>query len=144
MMESRQIIMNFTVPPSTDDLSVMAASIIESLPEELGTYCDDLTVSVEEFPDEATEQELDISDSYDLLALYRSGREISPGVERKTASADDVLILYRRPIMDVWCENCEDLNFLLRQIIIEELGRHFEFSEDEIYEMTERHYQGLF
>lgn len=144
MMESRQIIMNFTVPPSPEDLMIMAASIVEALPEELYTFCEELTIRVEEFPDEATEQELDLSDPYDLLALYRSGREIAPGVERKTASEDDLLILYRRPIMDMWCENCEDLNYLLRQVIIEELGRHFDFSDEEIYEMTERHYQGLF
>lgn len=144
MMENRQIIMNFTVPPSPEDISVMAATILEALPEELYTFCEELTIRIDEFPDEATEQELELGDSYDLLALYKSGREISPGVERKTASEDDLLILYRRPIMDMWCENCEDLNFLLRQVIIEELGRYFDFSEDEIYEMTERHYQGLF
>ncbi len=144
MMENRQIIMNYTVPPSPEDISVMATTILEALPEELYTFCEALTIRIDEFPDEATEQELDLGDSYDLLALYKSGREISPGVERKIASEDDLLILYRRPIMDMWCENCEDLNFLLRQVIIEELGRHFDFSEDEIYEMTERHYQGLF
>ncbi len=144
MMENRQIIMNFSVPPSTDDLSVLAVQILDNLPDELLEFCDGMAIRVEEFPDETIEHELELTDPYDLLALYRSGREISPGVEKKTANDDDLLILYRRPIMDMWCENGDDLSYLLRQIMIQELGKNFDFSDDEIYEMTERHYQGLF
>jgi predicted Zn-dependent protease with MMP-like domain len=135
--------MNFSVPPGSDDLEVMAASVMETLPEEILEFAESLAVVMEEFPDETTEQELDLDDSYELLALYKSGREIAPGVERKTANDDDVLILYRRPILDVWCENEEDLGALLRQVIIEELGKHFDFSDDEIEEMSRRHYQGM-
>ncbi|MEZ5813178.1 MAG: metallopeptidase family protein [Alphaproteobacteria bacterium] len=142
-MSTRQIIMNFSVPPGSDDLEVMAASVMETLPEEILEFTESLAVVMEEFPDETTEQELDLDDSYELLALYKSGREIAPGVERKTANDDDVLILYRRPILDVWCENEEDLGALLRQVIIEELGKYFDFSDDEIEEMSRRHYQGM-
>lgn len=142
MIDNKHIIMNFGMPPSLDDLTSIAASLIESLPEELAEYCESLAVRMEEFPDEATESELDLDDPYDLLAIFKSGREISPGVERKTANDDDLLLLYRRPILDMWCETGDDLLALLRQIIIEELGKHFEFSEDEIVDMTDRHYQG--
>ncbi|HOO81317.1 MAG TPA: metallopeptidase family protein [Alphaproteobacteria bacterium] len=142
-MSAKQIIMNFTVPPSIDDLNVMAASILESLPEELLEFCDSLAISLDEFPDETLEQELELEDTYELLALYRSGKEISPGVEKKTANDEDVLVLFRRPILDMWCEIGEDLGGLLRQVMIEELGKYFDFSEDEIEEMSERHYQGM-
>jgi len=144
MMENKQIIMNFSVPPSLDDLSVLAAQILDSLPDELLRFCEGLALRLEEFPDETVEQELELQDPYDLMALYKSGREISPGVEKKTANDEDLLILYRRPIMDMWCEHGEDLSDLLRQIMIEELGKNFNFSDDEIYEMTERHFQGMF
>ena len=43
----------------------------------------------------------------------------------------------------MWCESGEHLTAMLRQIMIEELGKHFDFSEDEIDEMSERHYQGM-
>src|SRR5690606_16478066 len=98
---------------------------------------------VEDLPDESTEQDLDLEDPFDLLALYRNGKEVAPGVEKKTANDDDVLIVYRRPVLDMWCETEDDLATLLRQVVIEELGRHFDFSEDEIEEMSERHYQGM-
>tara|TARA_Y100000031_G_C8238613_1_gene394601 strand:+ start:1013 stop:1444 length:432 start_codon:yes stop_codon:yes gene_type:complete len=143
-MDAKRIIMNFTTPPSLEDMEALAALVLEHLPEELGEYCQNLSVLIEEFPDEAMEQELDLKDPFDLLALYRSGREISPGVERKTANDDGILILFRRPILDLWCEQCDDLNIVLRQVIVEELGRNFDFSEDEIDEMSERHFQGMF
>ena len=142
-MDAKQIIMNYTAPPGLDDLEALANSILDSLPEELMDFCEGIAIQVEDFPDEATEQELDLDDPYDLLALYKSGKEISPGIEKKTANDDDVLIVYRRPVLDMWCETCEDITPLMRQIMIEELGRHFDFSDDEIEDMSERHYQGM-
>jgi len=139
----QQIIMNYTVPPSVEDLEVIAREAMENLPEEILEFCEELTVRIEEFPDEATEAEFDLEDPYELLAVYRSGKQISPGVESKVANDDDVLVLYRRPILDVWCENCEALAQTVRDTMIEELGNHFEFSEDEIEEMSSRHYQGM-
>lgn len=142
-MESKQIIMHFAGPPSVEDMEVMAGQILEALPEELLEFCDGLAIRVEDFPDESTETEMEVEDPYDLLALYRSGKEISPGVEKKTANDDDLLLIYRRPVLDMWCDTGEDLADLIRQIMIEELGRHFDFSDEEIDEMAGRHYQGM-
>lgn len=142
-MNEQRIIMNFSVPPSLEDLEVMASSIIESLPDEILEFCDGLAVRVDDLADEAVEEEFDLDDPFDLVVLYRSGKEISPGVEKRTANDDDVLVVYRRPLLDLWCETGEDLNALFRQIIIEELGRHFDFADDEIDEMAGRHFQGM-
>ena len=135
--------MNFTVPPSQEDLGVIAQDMLDNLPEELLDFCDSLAIIIEDLPDEAMEAELELDDPFDILAIYKSGKEISPGVERTSANDDDILILFRRAILDMWCETHEDLSFLIRQIMIEELGRHFDFSDEEIEEMNERHYQGM-
>lgn len=142
-MDQQRIIMNFSVPPSTDDLEVIAKDALDNLPEEILELCDSLNIRVDEFPDEAIEEELDLDDPYDLLALYRSGKQISPGVEKKIANDDDVLILYRRPLLDVWCETGGDISQVVRDAMIEELGNNFDFSEDEIEEMSRRHFQGM-
>ncbi len=142
--ERHSIIMAFTAPPSLDDLTTIAQSHLDTLPEELLEKCNSLTIQVDEFPDTATEQEMELSDPYDLLALFRPSSQIAPGVVKKISKGDDVLILYRRPILDMWCEGGEDLNHLVRQIIIGELGECLEFSESDIDEMIARHYQGLF
>lgn len=143
-MEQHKIIMNFSAPPSAEDVEVIAREILTALPEEILEYCDALAIQVEDFPDEATQAEMEIDDPYELVALYRSGKEISPGVERKVANDDDVLILFRRPILDLWCEAGDDLTNLIRDVMIEELGQNFDFSEEEIEEMSARHHQGMF
>lgn len=142
-MEPQRIIMNYTVSPSLEDMEAIAASVIETLPDEILRFCAEMDIAVEEMVDETVEQDMDIDDPFELVALFKNGKEISPGIEKKTADQDDVLILYRRAILDLWCESGEDLSGLIRQIMIEELGRNYDFSDDEIEEMVERHYQGL-
>ena len=95
--------------------------------------------AVEEFPDDVTEAEMELETPYELLALFRSGKEIAPGVEKKVANGEDVLVLYRRPILDLWCETGDDLNALVREIVIEEIARTQEFSENDIAEMLKRY-----
>lgn len=142
-MDQGKIIMNFSSPPSAEDIEAMASDIAETLPEEILEFCEEITIQVEELPDESVEQEMDLDDPYDLLALYRSGKQIAPGIESKVANDDDVLILYRRPILDLWIETGYDLMNTIRDVMIEELGSQFEFSEDEIEEMAQRHHQGM-
>lgn len=142
-MSRKEIIMSFSSPPSFEDIGAIASSALENLPEELLEFCDEMAIIIEELPDEALEEELDLDDPYDLIALYRKGNQIAPGIESKTANDDDVLILFRRPLLDMWCETGDDLNVLIRQVMIEELGQNFDFSDDEIDEMAKRHYQGM-
>ena len=143
-MDSRQIIMNFTFPPSIQDFETICESILDDLPEELIEYCADLEVVIEDEVDEATEIEMELDDPYELLVLYKCGKEISPGVEKKDAGDADILYVYRRSVLDMWCDTGEDFSMMLRQLMIEELGKRFDFTEDEVEEMTERHYQGMF
>ncbi len=131
----QEIIMNFTTPPTVDDIAVFARQALESLPDEISSKCDELILEVEEFPDDATAQDMELDTLYELLALYHSAKEISPGVQKKIANGEDKIVVYRRPILDVWCETGEDLGSLVREIIIEELARGFEFSEDDIQDM---------
>ena len=142
-MDQHRIIMSFSRPPGADDIETIAGEILSSLPEEITEHCESLAIEVEEFPDDATQVEMELDDPYELVALYRSGKEISPGVERKVANDDDILVLYRRPILDLWCDTQEELTALIREVMIEELAGNFDFSDDEIAEMTRRHHQGM-
>ncbi len=142
-MEAQRIIMNYTVPPSAEDFEALSLDIFQGIPEELLCNCEDITIVIEEIADEATQVDLGLEDPFDLLALYKSGKVISPGIEKKVTDEDDILVLYRRPLLDMWCETEEDLQLLIRQVIIEELGRYFEFPEEDIQEMVSRHYQGM-
>lgn len=142
-MNQQDVIMNFSAPPSMDDLQVIANGQLELMPDELAEHIDDLAIQIEDMPDESVESEMELDDPYELLALFKSGKQISPGVEKKSANDDDVLVLYRRPILDMWCESGEDLTGIIRDVMIEELATNFEFSDDDIEEMASRHYQGM-
>ena len=143
MIMSQQILMNFSTAPTPDDVMVIANEQLEALPEELLEFFEELTIQIEEMPDEATENDLDLDDPFELLALYKAGKDLSPGVEKKVANDDDVLILYRRSLLDMWCETGEDLTQIIRDAMIEEIGNYFEVSTDDIEEMSARHYQGM-
>lgn len=143
IMNRQQIVMNFSLPPGVDDIEVIARECLAALPEELSGLCEELVIRVEELADSALETEMELDDPFELIALYRSGGHVSPGVEKKVANDDDILLIFRRPLLDMWCETGEDLNALVRQVMIEELAQNFEFSDDEIDEMTRRHYQGM-
>ena len=140
---NQQILMNFSYAPTGDDVLAIASAQLQIMPEEILEHCDDLKIEIEDFPDEATESDLELDDPYELLCLYKAGKNLSPGVETKVASEDDVLILYRRPLLDSWSENGEDLTQTIRDAMIEEIANHFDFSDDEIEEMAAQHYQGM-
>jgi predicted Zn-dependent protease with MMP-like domain len=143
VMMKQELIMNFTRPPSADDILAVARQVMDILPDELIQKIEELDIQCEEFPDEATSQEMELDTSYDLLALYHSAHEIAPGVQKKVANGDDRLVLYRRPILDLWAETNDDLLALVREIMIEEMARAYEFNDADIQTMIKSHHQGL-
>ena len=87
---NQQILMNFSKAPTDDDISVIANEQLQNLPDELMELFEDLAIQIEEMPDEATESDLELDDPFELLALYKAGTELAPGVEKKVANDDDV------------------------------------------------------
>lgn len=139
--DQKIVIMNFSTPPSMEDIEGIAQAHLDNLPEELEEYCEELLLEVDELPDEALEADLDLDSPFDIFALYRSGAEISPGIVAKNSDDEDTLVLFRRPILDYWCETHDDLSGIIRQILISEIGQQFDFADEEIEEMTERSYE---
>jgi len=43
-----------------------------------------------------------------------------------------MIFLYRRPILDYWCETGEDLADVVRHVLIHEIGHHFGFSDEDM------------
>lgn len=134
-MESKAKMMGFSTPPSLDDLTEIAEEIVDELPKELNKYIGKLKIEVEEFPDEYIEAELELESEFDLLGCYQSSGPAAIGklpVSGKGNNRRDVLYLYRRPILDAWCETGDDLTMLVNRVILQEIGTHFGFTESEI------------
>ena len=82
-MDQQQIIMNFSVPPSEDDIRVIALEQIENLPDELVEHCEDIVIQIEEFADEATEADLELEDLMNCLPCLKGGNNWLPVLKKR-------------------------------------------------------------
>ncbi len=124
-------IAHFTTPPTLADLEAVAREAYASIPGELRRYVHDVVIRVEEFPDDETLEELDCESPFDLLGLYR-GVDLTRKSTQDAPQDLDMIFLYRRPILDYWCEEGEDLTHLVRHVLIHEIGHHFGLSDDDM------------
>lgn len=131
-MESQTIMMGHTTPPSIDDICAMAEDIIDTLPKGIEQYIGKLQITVESFPDDYITSELELESPYDIFGVYQSAGPRAIGNTVGNLNKQDILYLYRRPILDAWCETGEDLTEILNRIILQEIGYHFGFSDHEI------------
>lgn len=119
------------VAPSLADLDAMANRALASIPAKLKRHLGAVVIRVEEFPDEDTEKEMTLESPFDILGLYRG-----VGLPHKSVSDPrphiDMIFLYRRPILDYWCETGEELEHIVRHVLIHEIGHHFGFSDDDM------------
>ena len=116
------------LPPSLDDLESLAREAFEGIPPTLARFVKDVEIRVDDFPDEETEREMGLESPFDLLGLYRGVALPNKSVSA-TQSDLDRIFLYRRPILDYWCETNEDLYDIVRHVLIHEIGHHFGFSD---------------
>lgn len=118
-------------PPSSADMETLAADAFGTIPDVLRTRVDGVVLHIEEFPDEDIEREMGLESPFDLLGLYS-------GVSLDQKSLSDVpmdldrIYLYRRPILDYWCETGDDLTQIIRHVLIHEIGHHFGLSDDDM------------
>jgi predicted Zn-dependent protease with MMP-like domain len=120
-----------STPPSLADLEAMAREQLSAIPEELRRHLGDLVIRVDDFPDEETMEEMDLESPFDLLGLYR-GVDLLQRSVMDQPMALDMICLYRRPLLDYWCETEEDLTRIVRHVLIHEIGHHFGFSDDDM------------
>ena len=124
-------IAHFSTPPSLADLEAVAREAYAGIPEELRRFVRDVVVRVEEFPDDETMEDLECESPFDLLGLYR-GVDLTRKSLLDAPQDLDMIFLYRRPILDYWCEVGEDLTHVVRHVLIHEIGHHFGFSDDDM------------
>jgi predicted Zn-dependent protease with MMP-like domain len=123
--------MTAPTPPTLADIEDLANRALKSIPKRLKKHLGDVLIRVEEFPDEDTEAAMGLDSPFDILGLYR-GVALPHKSISDPHSDLDMIFLYRRPILDYWCETGEDLARLVRHVLIHEIGHHFGFSDDDM------------
>jgi len=126
----------FTTPPDIADIEAMAREGMALIPPELRRWAGSVVVQVTDFPDDATMEELGLETPFDILGLYR-GVDLLRKAESDPGGELDSVQLFRRPILDYWCETGEDLRDLVRHVLIHEIGHHFGFSDDEMEQIEQ-------
>lgn len=131
-MDTKSIFMGFTVPPSIEDLQSLAEDIVDGLPDEMSKHTGKLQIAIEEFPDDFIQEQLELETPFDIYGVYQSASPAAKSRIGVKTLRQDTLFLYRRAILDAWCDTGDDLTRLVNQIILREIGNHFGFSEDEL------------
>jgi len=121
----------YGAPPSLTDIEAMAREAMTAIPPALRRHAADVVVKVDDFPDDETVEELDLESPFDLLGLYR-GVDLSRKSGLGQAQDLDMIFLYRRAILDYWCETEEDLGRIVRHVLIHEIGHHFGLSDEDM------------
>jgi len=125
------------LPPSLADLERLAATALRTVPDELRRHVHDVVIRVEEFPDEETEDEMELDSPFDIMGLYR-GVDLTHKSIHDVPHGPDMIFLYRRPLLDYWCETGENLVHLVRHVLIHEIGHHFGFSDADMEALEAR------
>jgi predicted Zn-dependent protease with MMP-like domain len=115
-------------PPDLAAIERMAERALATIPEPLLGHLDGVVIRVEEFPDDDLQAELELASPFDLLGLY-SGVSLADKSVAATPHDLDRIFLYRRPILDYWCETGEPLEHVVRHVLIHEVGHHFGLSD---------------
>ena len=117
--------------PSLDDIASLAEAARARLMPALGRYLDGIPFRVEEFPDDEVLAGLGLENPFELLGLYHGGSLVAEEMAA-TGTMPALIFLYRRPILDYWCESGEPLGRVVRHVLIHEIGHHFGLSDDDM------------
>jgi predicted Zn-dependent protease with MMP-like domain len=119
------------LPPSLADLEELAQRALDTIPFRLKQHLGAVVIRVEEFPDEETEEAMGLESPFDILGLYRGVALPHKSISDPRPDLD-MVFLYRRPILDYWCETGDDLMRVVRHVLIHEIGHHFGFSDEDM------------
>lgn len=123
--------------PSLDDFARLARAAFEDLPDPFRTLAGDVVIRVDDFADEATLASMEIEDPFELTGLY-FGVDIGRRDEMGPAPEPARIFLYRRPILDEWCERGDvGLDEIIAHVLIHEIGHHFGLDDDQIHHIED-------
>lgn len=118
--------------PSLDDMAELAEAAFARLPEPFRRAVGEVEFRILDFADDATLDALGLEDPFDLSGLYQ-GVDLADRSVLAPAPEPSRIFLYRRPILDEWCEReAVTLAELVSHVLIHEIAHHFGLSDADI------------
>jgi len=109
----------------------MAEAAFATIPEELRRHVEGIAFHIEDFADDEILDEMEIDDEYDLLGLYQ-GRSLAEAGINDIRHDLNRIFLYREPILDYCDETGETVEWVIRHVLIHEIGHHFGLSDEDM------------
>lgn len=120
------------IAPTLELIEQLAHETISTLPELYREAAMDVGLRIVDFADDDLLAAMDLSDPFELTGLY----EGTPLTEKSVSDQPmqpDVIWLFRRPILDEWCERGDvSIGDLVAHVLIHELAHHFGWSDEDI------------
>ena len=111
--------------PSLADVEALADAAFAQLPARFRRLCEGVVIQVVDFPDDDTLDAMGAESEFDLLGLFR-GRGLSDrGAVAETGELPNMIWLYRRPLLDYWCDGEDTLAAVVTHVLVHEIGHHF-------------------
>ena len=115
--------------PSIADIERLGEAAFARLPEAFKKLCEDIVVQVVDFPDDETLDALGAETEFDLLGLFHGRGMAQRGALAETGALPNMIWLYRRPLLDYWCDGEDTLGAVVTHVLVHEIGHHFGFSD---------------
>ena len=111
--------------PTLAEIEALADAAFAELPARFRRLCDGLVVQVVDFPDDETLDAMGAESEFDLLGLFRGRGLPDRGAVAETGELPNLIWLYRRPLLDYWCEGEDTLAAVVTHVLVHEIGHHF-------------------
>lgn len=118
--------------PTAAEIEALAREVLQRMPAPFAAHLANIVLVVEEFADEETLAELEIEDPFGLTGLYH-GQPVGEKGSTQSGATPDRIHLYRRPILDEWCDTGDTLKALITHVVVHEVGHHFGLSDKDMH-----------
>ncbi|MBU1383716.1 MAG: metallopeptidase family protein [Alphaproteobacteria bacterium] len=123
--------------PSLEDFARLAREAFDALPEPFRSLAGDVVIRIDDFADEEVLAGFGMEDPFELTGLYH-GVDVGRREGLGPAPEASRIFLYRRPILDEWCERGDvGLSEIIAHVLIHEIGHHFGLDDDRIDEVED-------
>lgn len=114
--------------PSLDDIETLARAAFAALPAQFRALTEGLVFMVEDFPSDDVIKDMALESPFDILGLFH-GADLAAQQSGYVLPGQTMIFLYRRPILEFWAAEGDNLGDIVRHVLIHEIGHHFGLSD---------------